>query len=47
MANIYKGAEVEDLINLTGLTEDRLQSRIINYNRININKIFSYIDAVN
>ena len=47
MANIFRGAEVEDLINLIGLTEDRLQSRIINFNRINMNKIFSYIDAVN
>lgn len=47
MANIYKGPDIEDLINLIGLTEDRLQSRILNFNRININKIFSYTDAVN
>ena len=47
MENIYKGPDIEVLINLIGLTEDRLQSRILNFNRININKIFSHIDAVN
>lgn len=47
MANIFRGASVEDLLNLIGLTEDRLTNRIINFNRINMNKIFSYVDAVN
>lgn len=47
MANVFRGADIEDLVNLIGLTEDRLTSRIINFNRINMNKIMSYIDAVN
>ena len=38
---------LEDIVNLLGMTEDRLTSNMLNTFRINMNKIFNYIDAVN
>lgn len=47
MAQVYKGLDKEDLLNSIGLTEDRVMSKFLNLNRVNVNKIFHYVDAVN
>lgn len=41
------GVDLEMIVNLVGMTEDRLTSNLLNVHRINMNKIFSYIDAIN
>lgn len=47
MAEVFRGVELEDMLNLEGITHDRYQSTLINFNRINLNRVMNYIDAVN
>ena len=47
MANVFRGVELEDMLHLEGITHDRYQSTLINFNRINVNRVMNYIDAVN
>lgn len=47
MAEVFRGVELEDMLNLEGITHDRYQSTLINFNRINLNRVMNYIDAIN